>query len=193
MFSLIRYFPNRRLVWRRAASPFFWDEPVNLALRYMTGSPIDLFNRRASLLFNHLDKYIPFDDPAVDLYEEHDRLVVQTRLPGVDEEDIDVTVQNGYLNIQAQHESRVDRNHSGYSIRGQRYSRWRRSVHLPYAVDANRASAVLEDGVLTISLPRHEPREHLIQRIKAKVQTFQLPFFSKKQRKVKIKQIETTK
>jgi HSP20 family protein len=85
-----------------------------------------------------------------------DTLVVEAALPGVKPEDVDVTVENGTLTISA--ESREEREESKGEILISEIRRGSvsRSVALPTGLEADKATATFENGVLRLSIPRAE-------------------------------------
>jgi HSP20 family protein len=96
---------------------------------------------------------VPGWTPPVDLYETADRFVVTAELPGLSRDDIAIRVQDGTLTIQGSRPSsqvpcerfhRVERGHGAFA----------RRFALPVAIDAQRVSADLKDGVLTIIVPK---------------------------------------
>lgn len=99
---------------------------------------------------------------GVDVIDDGDAVVVVADLPGVDADDVDVSVRDRRLRIVATRETgRAD----GEYVRRERHRRrLERNVRLPAAVEAGAAEATHEDGVLTITLPkRHPDEEHTIE------------------------------
>ncbi len=85
---------------------------------------------------------------AVDLYEDKDNTYVRAELPGVDRADIQVEMVEGYLTINAaRKEKQGDREES------QSFSR---SLSIPEEVQEDKVSALYENGVLTVTLPKRE-------------------------------------
>jgi HSP20 family protein len=86
------------------------------------------------------------------LWQDDNSIHVEADLPGVSEKDVDVTVQNGVLTIKAERRANEPRN---YAVDGRAYGRLERSVVLPDSVDAEQVEAKLENGVLSLTLPKH--------------------------------------
>jgi len=96
--------------------------------------------------------------PSVDVEESRDEIVVTAELPGVQPDDVNVTVENGILSISG--EKRDERQEgapesSGYMIE-RRYGRFERSFALPTSVAPEQVKAEFENGVLRIRLPKTE-------------------------------------
>jgi HSP20 family protein len=100
--------------------------------------------------------------PSVDVYEEGDNLVVETQLPGLTADDINVSVENGVLTISGQaEEERKERN---YLLREKRSGRFTRSLQLPPTYSPDPSEAVFEQGVLRLVFPKTEAaKPHRIQ------------------------------
>jgi len=91
---------------------------------------------------------------AVDVYEEDDRVTVEATMPGVKAEDIDVRVQGDVLAIKAERKQERDISEERYTYRERSYGMMERRIPLPTSVDADKAEAKLEQGVLKLTLPK---------------------------------------
>jgi HSP20 family protein len=94
--------------------------------------------------------------PALNAYEEGDQFVVETQLPGMKPEDIDVSIEQGVLTIQGATKAEEERKERNYLIREHRMGRFSRSVRLPETVDPDAVQATYEAGVLRLTLPKAE-------------------------------------
>ncbi|MBS3783364.1 MAG: Hsp20/alpha crystallin family protein [Anaerolineae bacterium] len=105
---------------------------------------------------------------AVDMYETDEAVVVKTATPGVDPEDIDISITGDTLTIKG--ETKVDEEieEENYLCRERRYGAFSRSLTIPVAVQADEAEAEFEDGVLTLMLPKAEQVKPKAIEIKAK-------------------------
>ena len=92
----------------------------------------------------------------INVTETETDILVEAALPGMHEDDINVVVTDDVLTISA--ESRFENEQAdeerGWHRREFRYGKVSRSVRLPSAVDSEKADADLENGVLTITLPK---------------------------------------
>ena len=91
--------------------------------------------------------------PRFELFDEGDALVVRAELPGLTEKDVDVSVNAHTLTLRG--ERKVDAP-EGYSVHRQERTafRFERAYELPAKVDADKAQAVMKNGVLTLTLPK---------------------------------------
>jgi HSP20 family protein len=87
----------------------------------------------------------------VDLYQDKDHTYVRAELPGVNREDVNVEIVDGYLTISANRKSSNDANAQS----DQSFS-LTRSLELPDEVQADQITATYENGVLTVTLPKRE-------------------------------------
>ena len=93
--------------------------------------------------------------PALDLYESGDQFVAVVELPGMRKEDIDISLHDGTLTISG--ERKRESNNSETAQRTERYvGTFRRSIALPTRVDPSKVSAIYQDGILKVTLPKAE-------------------------------------
>lgn len=88
------------------------------------------------------------DHFPVDLYEDADNTYVRAELPGVNRDDINVEMAEGYLTISAARKTQGEEGEESFS-----YSR---SVSIADDVDTTKVAAAYENGVLTVTLPKRE-------------------------------------
>lgn len=93
-------------------------------------------------------------EPHVDVIEREDELVVSVELPGVEREDIELTIADNVLRVKAKREEEVEKKEENYLYRERTYSGYYRSIPLPMDVDADRAEATFKNGVLEVKLPK---------------------------------------
>ena len=106
--------------------------------------------------------------PPVDIFEDDQGLVVLADLPGVEPGALDVRVDRGILTIQARarHLAPGDSVYREYELAG-----FFRQFQLPEEVDAARVTAELQNGVLTLRLPRAEQAQPRRIEVRASSQT----------------------
>jgi HSP20 family protein len=93
---------------------------------------------------------------ALDVYETDDALVVKAALPGVQPEQVDISVIGDVLTVKGETKSEDETKDGNYHRRELRYGSFARSIALPTRVDHDKAEAKFENGILTISLPKAE-------------------------------------
>ncbi len=93
--------------------------------------------------------------PSLDLCETDDLYTVRVELPGIDAGDISLVIQDGVLRVTGvKKEPAVEEQVLCYYCLERRYGRFHREVRLTSVVDARRARACLQNGVLTVELPK---------------------------------------
>jgi HSP20 family protein len=94
-------------------------------------------------------------NPAVDVAEETDKIVVRVEVPGVNEQDLRVSFEDGLLSIsgERQFERKEDRN---YHRIERAYGSFTRTFSLPRSVDAGQIAANYRDGILEVTIPKKE-------------------------------------
>ena len=92
--------------------------------------------------------------PAIEVFEKKDKFVVKAELPGLKEEDIDVSVVGDTLTIRGERKAESEVKEEDYYCCERSYGSFSRSIALPSNVDANKIEADYEDGVLEVSLPK---------------------------------------
>ena len=92
--------------------------------------------------------------PAVDVFEKGDKFVVKAEIPGMKEEDIDVSVAGNMLVIKGEKKTESEVKEADYYQCERAYGSFYRSIPLPSTVDTDKIEADFEDGVLEVTLPK---------------------------------------
>jgi len=93
--------------------------------------------------------------PAIDVSENEGAYLVKAELPGVAREDLNVTINDGVLTINAERKEEKKDEKDGRVIRQERYyGKFVRSLRLGSDIDEGRIEAEYENGVLNLSLPK---------------------------------------
>jgi HSP20 family protein len=94
------------------------------------------------------------DSMAIDLLEADDEFVVTADLPGFERDEVTLEVTDHILHISADHEEATEEREADYLHQERRHESVRRSIRLPAEVDTESVNARMQNGVLTITLPR---------------------------------------
>ncbi len=100
--------------------------------------------------------------PAVDIEETQDEVVVKAELPGMKKEDVKLHVDGASLTITGERKQESETKDKRFHRIESSYGKFQRVLSLPAEVEAAKASATYEAGVLTVRLPKSEeakPRE----------------------------------
>lgn len=109
--------------------------------------------------------------PALDMYEDKDNIVVETQLAGIDPEKVSISIENDVLCIKGESERKSEVEEKNYYRKEIRRGSFYRSIPLPTKVNGDKATAVTEEGVLKISIPKSpevQPKNIKIQTNKKK-------------------------
>jgi HSP20 family protein len=136
--------------------------------RSMTANPFgDLWNLRRDMadlfdLANSRTEGFVWA-PPMNVREDEEALHVELELPGMDPDDVDISIENNVLTISGErtHETQND---EGYHVFERRYGRFSRTLTLSRGIDAENVEARYDRGVLHITLPK--PAEAKPRRIK---------------------------
>jgi HSP20 family protein len=90
--------------------------------------------------------------PAIDVVTENGDLVVKAELPGVKQEDVDITLQDNVLTVSGQRKAEQEEERGGYYVRERRYGSFSRSLTVPEGVDESKIHARYENGVLKVTI-----------------------------------------
>ncbi len=94
--------------------------------------------------------------PALEVYEQKDDYVVKVELPGVNKEDVKLSLEAGTLTITGERKNETKPETAEVYHSERFYGRFQRTVNLPETVAANQVTAGYKDGVLTVTLPKSE-------------------------------------
>jgi HSP20 family protein len=92
--------------------------------------------------------------PPVDVYEDEHSVSLKIEVPGIDEKDIDVRIENNVLTVHGERKFEKEEKEENFRRVERQYGSFTRTFTLPTTVDAERVSADYEKGVLKVSLPK---------------------------------------
>jgi HSP20 family protein len=79
-------------------------------------------------------------------------LVIKAELPGVKQEDVDITLQDNVLTVSGQRKTEQEEERGGYYVRERQYGSFSRSLTVPEGVDESKIHARYENGVLEVTV-----------------------------------------
>ncbi len=153
------------------------QQPKTEVQRTTSSSPLSLMSR----MMNDMDRF--FDDfgfgrglwprnweqsslatgftPKVDIFEKDGKLTVHADLPGMKQEDVKVTVEEGMLTIAGERQHQHEHETGGVYRCEREYGSFRRRIALPEGVNPDSIQASFDQGVLEVTMPvptRQEPK-----------------------------------
>ncbi|HWP84783.1 MAG TPA: Hsp20/alpha crystallin family protein [Terriglobia bacterium] len=149
MSTLIRWEPTRELATLRERMDRLFNEALGRTWGGEEGLSTGIWN------------------PAVDVFETPDSIILKADLPDVNKNDVDVSIENNVLTIKGERKLEREMKEHNYYRMERSYGNFSRSFTLPPTVDSEKAEAEFANGVLTLTLPKRE--ESKPRQIKVKV------------------------
>jgi len=106
--------------------------------------------------------------PALDIYQTPNEVVVKATLPGLKPEDVSIDITGETLTIKGETKAEEEIKKEDYLYQERRYGTFSRSVVLPSGLKPDKAEATMEDGVLTLTIPKAEEIKPKAIKVKAK-------------------------
>ncbi len=144
------------------------QDRLNQFLTTQPSGPVGLFRGGEQALMS------PNFIPPVNVYEDEHNITLTAELPGVEEKDIDVSLENNVLTITGERKLENEEKKENFHRIERSYGRFTRSFTLPPTVDTENVNAEFNNGVLKISLDKREeakPKQIKIGMSKASAKT----------------------
>ena len=97
--------------------------------------------------------------PKINVVENADDYTLTAEVPGMKEGDINVEIEDGTLTLTGRQEEKQETEEKNYRMREFQSRSFERSFRLGDGIDADRVSARIRNGILTVALPRTEPMD----------------------------------
>jgi len=130
------------------------------------GSDLDIFRRGISNLFDDFFSLRPtgfFDSdwvPAIDVQEDNKGIYVKADMPGIDEKNLEVAIENNILSIKGEKtEERREGDEKRSLIIERKHGSFQRSIRLPEGIRTGEVKAEFKNGVLTLNIPKEKIEE----------------------------------
>ncbi|HEY3176291.1 MAG TPA: Hsp20/alpha crystallin family protein [Candidatus Polarisedimenticolia bacterium] len=94
--------------------------------------------------------------PPVDIFETPELVILRADLPGIDQKDIDVRIENSSLTLRGERRFLKEAKDEDYHRIERSYGTFSRSFQLPGSIDQTKIQAIHKDGVLEVHLPKRE-------------------------------------
>ena len=103
--------------------------------------------------------------PKLDIAELKDKFEIKAELPGMDEKDINLSIEDGVLTISGEKKAETEEKDKGYYLKECSYGSFSRSVRLPDNIADDKIEAKFKKGVLVIDMPKKEPATSKVRKI----------------------------
>ena len=110
------------------------------------------------LAMETLERFHPYEVPAVDVYETETDVVVKAELPGVTRDNIELTLEEDKLVLKGHTHAEEEVNEEGYHRKEIRRGSFRRVLSLPAAIKPDEVTATFDNGILTVKLARADEK-----------------------------------
>ena len=148
MSNLTRWAPAREMMTLREAMDRLFDDAFTRPLSVRDGWTMA--------------------SPSIDMYQTDNEVVVKASIPGLKAEDVQINVSGDVLTLKGEVRQEEERQDKAWHIREHRFGSFERSIALPTDVKSDKAEAMFENGILTITLPKADEVKPRTINIKAK-------------------------
>lgn len=97
--------------------------------------------------------------PKIDIKDKNDSILVKAELPGIAEEDVDVEISDDIMTISGERKEEKEKEEEGYYHKESHTGSFSRSFTIPANVIGEKAEAEMKNGVLTVRIPKVEPKK----------------------------------
>jgi HSP20 family protein len=104
---------------------------------------------------------------SIDVYQTPENIVVKSTIAGVEPGDIDISINNDMLTIRGKREEKEKVDSDDYLYKECYWGSFSRSIILPVEVESNKIEALLENGVLTVILPKSKTSKQISVKVKS--------------------------
>lgn len=112
-----------------------------------------------------MDLYENVSTPLTDFYEGKDDFKIVMNLPGIKKEDISIESDAESMEIKVNKDETKENKNTKYHVRERRVGKFMRRINFPSFIDPNNAKISLQDGVLTVIVPKSEASKRIALKI----------------------------
>ena len=103
--------------------------------------------------------------PKVDITETDNNFLITAELPGLDEKNVDLTLDDGTLTINGEKKTETEDTQGEFYSRERSYGKFQRSFEVPTIIDQNKIAASFVKGVLTVTMPKTPEAKKEVKKI----------------------------
>jgi len=140
-------------------------ESMRFTTKHEEKHPILAFQEEMNALMDNFFRSMNFDlfekrpgtfSPSIDIMDTGKEVVVTAELPGVDEDNIDISITKDTLTIKGEKKAEKEEKGKDFHLVERSYGSFIRTIPLPVDVETEKVGATYKKGVLTIKLPKTE-------------------------------------
>jgi HSP20 family protein len=136
--ALIRWSPTRGMVGIQ-------DEMNRLFNDFLSSAPGE-----------NAESGLSYWGPSVDISENDDEILLEAEVPGMNRDDIKITIQDNVLTLKGEKKQQAEKKGTNYHRIERSYGSFERSFSLPTSVQADQVKANYQNGILHVKLPKSE-------------------------------------
>ncbi|WP_420641391.1 Hsp20/alpha crystallin family protein [Candidatus Leptofilum sp.] len=125
-------------------------------VRWNPMNPVSLMNEFDRLFERPYTRTASNWNIALDVAETEDNYLVKATVPGVNVEDIEITLEDDVLLLKGEIQREEEVEEAKYHLRERRYGRFSRSIRFPMAVNRDAIEATYTNGILSLNVPKAE-------------------------------------
>lgn len=140
-------------------------------------SPFFDFQQEFDNLLQNFSRSLPFPaaefhnlniTPSIDIVEDENNFKVEVEMPGIDENDIKVSIDDNVLNIKACKNTSKKDEGKNYILREISYGSYERNIPLPENADIDKAESTFKKGMLWVTLPKKPTDKNKVRELEVK-------------------------
>ena len=151
------YPTQQQSTWFRPASPFETNRSFLSALNREIDHVLDEFGSFSPAGISRTTT------PRMSVSESDQSVEIEAELPGVDEKDVDVALNDDVLTIRGEKRMENHSQHSDFCYQDRSFGKFARSITLPFEPDPKTVKTLFSKGVLKITLPRSAGKQHSVK------------------------------
>jgi HSP20 family protein len=153
------------------------DSDFRMPVQRRELAPLQALQQEVDRLFNEFfdqSSWFPMErrhsfNPRINVTERENEFEVTAELPGIEEKDIDLTMERDTLTIKGEKKVETEEKGSNFYRLERSHGQFCRTIPLPLdVVDQDDVSAIFKNGVLTVTLPKREEVQQISKRISVK-------------------------
>ncbi|MGY6529396.1 MAG: Hsp20/alpha crystallin family protein [Cyanobacterium sp.] len=138
-------------------------------VRFYPLSDVNGLHRQMNRLFDELSnswEQLPtIGNIPLELFDKGDNLVLKAIIPGINKDDLDISVSRQTLKIAGEYRQNLKEKENNYYISEFNYGKFERTINLPVAIKNTEVVAEYNDGILMLTLPKVEEVKNKVVKI----------------------------
>ena len=111
---------------------------------------------RLNRMFSRVPSQRSYEFPAINLWVDSDRSLVTTEIPGIEPDDIEISVIEKSLTLNGTRKAEELKEKEAFHRRERWHGQFSKTIELPFKVETSKVNATFKKGILNITLPRAE-------------------------------------